>query len=91
MEHDTEFEISEEEKLDIASVRKWSKSPHVQDADALSAFREGRGVFDVGPHGSKLEAFIALNRLRVRRGADGGVLRMTALVDNRPVYFAFPE
>jgi len=44
------------EMLDVAYVRRQKNSAHVSDEDALTAFCDGRGVFDVDLHCRKLDA-----------------------------------
>jgi hypothetical protein len=85
--------ISEREKWDIAGVRQWCKSAHVDDPDALSAFHEGRGVFDVLLHAPKLERFISEHGLKdlVARSPGGYLPYMSGLANNEPLYFAFKK
>jgi hypothetical protein len=45
--------------MDIAFVRARTGIAHVSDPDALAAFSDGRGVFDVDPDCRKLDAFVA--------------------------------
>jgi hypothetical protein len=93
MGYANDFEITEEERLDILHVRQWCKAAHVQDTDALSAFNDGRGVFDVTPHAVKLETFIAQNAISeiVQRTTDGLLPWINALVNNRRLHFAFKK
>jgi hypothetical protein len=85
--------LSDNEKWDIADVRQWCKSAHVQDSDALAAFHGGRGVFDVLPGAVKLEQFISKNGLadQVQRSPDGNLPSMTGLVNNRLLHLAFKK
>ncbi len=81
-----------QEEIDITSVRMWAKSAHVDDAGGEKAFEEGRGVFDVTPHGAKLTKFFDEHpdlRSAARLDPSGFYPHMKALVNNRPVYFAF--
>jgi hypothetical protein len=75
----------EQEETDIASVRHWCKASHVEDPDALSAFNEGRGIFDVSPNGVKVDAFVS------RHSLQNQFLRnsFTGLIGHRHIYFVF--
>lgn len=61
--------------------------PHVSDPDAFAAFADGRGVFDVDPHGRKLDAFIAKHRLDAIVESDCLLPCANPQVTKRPVYF----
>lgn len=55
------------EMLDIAYVRRKTNTAHVSDEDALAAFSDGRGVFDVDLHCRKLDAFVARHKIEAWR------------------------
>jgi hypothetical protein len=55
--------LNTREMLDIAEIRRRTKAVHVSDEDVLTAFSDGRGVFDVDLHCRKLDAFIAKHKL----------------------------
>jgi len=57
------MELDTREMLDIADIRRRTKAAHVSDEDALAAFSDGRGVFDVDLHCRRLDAFIAEHKL----------------------------
>jgi hypothetical protein len=69
--------------MDIAFVRARTGMAHVSDPDALAAFADGRGVFDVDPHCRKLDAFVAEPDLEARLESED------LLPGNRPVYYGF--
>jgi hypothetical protein len=83
-------ETSGQEQMDIGSIRRSSEMVHVEDSGALSAFNEGRMLFDVTLHGRKLEEFIQKNGLEryIRRTSDGELQWIAMLVNDRPVYIA---
>ena len=73
------------EKLNIRLVREWCNSEHVESPDAMAAFNNGRGVFDVSPQAQKLDEFIRKHGLQnqVRRGS------LAALLNDGTVHFVF--
>jgi hypothetical protein len=73
--------IDIQEAKDIAFVRAHKGMVHVSDPQALSAFTDGRGVFDVDLHCRKLEAFMANHKLHYRIDSEG------LLPGGRPVYY----
>jgi hypothetical protein len=75
------------EMLDIAYVRRHTKSAHVSDEDALTAFSDGRGVFDVDLHCRKLDAFVAKHRLEADILSEELLPCANPEIGNRPVYF----
>ena len=76
---------AELENLNVSLVREWCKSEHVESLDAMTAFNNGRGVFDVSPQARKLDEFIREHGLQnqVRRSS------LAALLNNGTVHFAF--
>jgi hypothetical protein len=75
------------ETLDIAYVRCRTNSAHVSDEDALAAFSDGRGIFDVDPHCRKLDAFVAKHRIEVEIYSEALLPCADPQIENRPVYF----
>jgi hypothetical protein len=75
------------EVLDIAYVRLRTKSAHVSDEDALTAFSDERGVFDVDLHCRKLDAFVAKHRLEADILSEELLPCANPEIGNRPVYF----
>lgn len=61
---------------------------HVSDEDAVPAFSDGRGVFDVDPHCWKLDAFILKHKLEARIESEDLLPGATEASGNRPVYYA---
>jgi hypothetical protein len=49
------IEKHEQKKIDI--MRDRLKSAHALDKDAVEAFNDGRGIFDVDPANRRLAAF----------------------------------
>ena len=64
----------QQEAFDILSVKEWSKAVRVEDPDAVNAFKDGRGVFDVHPNGLKLSSFFEKHpalRAKAQVGSNG--------------------
>ena len=59
-----------QEATDIAFVRARTGMVHVSDPEALAAFTDGRGTFDVDPHCRKLDAFVAKHKLECRLASE---------------------
>ncbi len=78
---------SEREMMDIACVRETTGMAHVFDPDALTAFSDGRGVFDIDPHGRWLDAFIAKHKLEARIESEDLLPGETEMSARRPVYY----
>ena len=77
-----------QEAADIAFVREQTGIFHVSDPDALAAFIEGRGVFDVDVHCRKIDAFVAKHRLEAHIESEHLLPRADSGAGKRPVYFA---
>ena len=75
------------ESLDVAYVRRRKSAAHVSDEDALSAFSDGRGVFDVDLHCRKLDAFVARHNLEADIYTEDLLPCANPEIGNRPVYF----
>jgi hypothetical protein len=75
------------EMLDIAYVRRRTNSVHVADEDALAAFSDGRGVFDVDLHCRKLDAFVAKHKIEADICCEELLPCASPQMNNRPVYF----
>jgi len=75
------------EILDVAYVRRRTKAAHVSDEDALTAFSDGRGVFDVDLHCRKLDAFVADHKLEADVYTEDLLPCADPEIGNRPVYF----
>ena len=73
--------------LDIAFVRGRTDALHVSDQDALAAFSDGRGVFDVDPHCRNLDAFIEEHKIDARIYYEDLLPCANPELGNRPVYF----
>jgi len=73
--------IDIQEAKDIAFVRAQKGMVHVSDPEALSAFTDGRGIFDVDLHCRKLDAFVAHHKLEYRIESED------LLPGGRPVYY----
>jgi hypothetical protein len=78
---------SERERIDIAFVRKQVGVPHLSDPDALAAFADGRGIFDVDAHCRKLDAFIAEHKLEAVIDSECLLPCADPQAEKRPVYF----
>jgi hypothetical protein len=77
----------EQEMVDIAFVRRRTGMAHVFDSDALTAFSDGRGVFDIDPHCRWLDAFIAKHKLEARIESEDLLPGENELSAKRPVYY----
>lgn len=75
------------EILDIAYVRRQTNSAHVSDEDALAAFSDGRGVFDVDLHCQKLDAFVAKHKIEADLYSEEFLPCANPQIGSRPVYF----
>ena len=75
------------EMLDVAYVRRRTEAAHVSDKDALTAFSDGRGVFDVDLHCRKLDAFVAKHKLEADIYTEDLLPCANPEIGNRPVYF----
>jgi len=75
------------EILDVAYVRRRTKAAHVSDEDALTAFSDGRGVFDVDLHCRKLDAFVAKHKFEADIYTEDLLPCAKPEIGNRPVYF----
>jgi hypothetical protein len=73
--------------MDIAFVRQRTGMAHVFDPDALTAFSDGRGVFDIDPHGRWLDAFIARHKLEARIESEDLLPGENEMTAKRPVYY----
>ena len=73
------------EMLDIAYVRRRTDSAHIYDDDALAAFSDGRGVFDVDPHCRKLDAFVARYNIEAEIYSEELLPCANPQIGNRPV------
>lgn len=74
--------------IDIAFVRRRTGMAHVFDPDALTAFSDGRGVFDIDPHGRWLDAFIAKHKLEARVESEDLLPGQNEMSAKRPVLYA---
>ncbi len=79
--------ITGQEAADIAWVRAQTGRVHVSDREALEAFTEGRGVFDVDLHCRKLDAFIAKHKLQARIESEDLLPGENPDAASRPVYY----
>jgi hypothetical protein len=75
------------EMLNIAYVRRRTSSAHVYDEDALVAFSDGRGVFDVDQHCRKLDAFVAKYKIEAEIYLEELLPCANPQIGGRPVYF----
>jgi hypothetical protein len=75
------------EMIDVAYVRRLSNAAHVSDEDAITAFSDGRGVFDVDLHCRKLDAFVAKHKLEADIYTEDLLPCANPEIGNRPVYF----
>jgi len=73
--------IDIQEAKDISFVRTQKGMVHVSDPEALAAFTDGRGVFDVDLHCRKLDAFVAKHKLECHLDSEN------LLSESRPVYY----
>jgi hypothetical protein len=73
--------------LDVAYVRRRTEAAHVSDKDALTAFSDGRGVFDVDLHCRILDAFVAMHKLEADIYTENLLPCANPEIGNRPVYF----
>ena len=78
----------DQEAIDIAFVRARTGLVYVLDPDALGAFTEGDGVFDVDPHGRKLDAFLEKHKLQYRLDTEDLLLPLDPASEPRPVDYA---
>ena len=78
---------AEQEAIDLAFVRARTGMLHVSDPEALAAFTDGRGVFDVDQHCKKLDAFVAKHNLEARLDSEDLLPGVNSLSERRPVYF----
>jgi len=84
----TEQEVIDiQEAKDIAFVRAHKGMVHVSDPEALPAFTDGRGVFDVDLHGRKLDAFVEKHKLEYRIDSEDLLPGINSSSENRPVYY----
>ena len=79
--------IDTREMLDVAYARRQTEAAHISDADALTAFSDGRGVFDVDLHCRKLDAFVAKHKLEADIYSEDLLPCANPEIGNRPVYF----
>jgi hypothetical protein len=75
------------EASDIAFVREQMGIPHVSDPDALAAFTDGRGVFDVDPHCRRLDAFVTKHKLEAHIESEDLLPGTDSAPGKRPVYY----
>ena len=78
---------TEQEATDIAFVRARTGMVHVSDPEALAAFTDGRGVFDVDPHCRKLDTFVAKHKLECRLDSEDLLPSLNSAAESRPVYY----
>src|ERR1700722_5931687 len=78
---------TEQEGTDIAFVRTRTGMVHVSDPEALAAFIDGRGVFDVDPHCRKLDTFVARHKLECRLDSEDLLPSLSSGSESRPVYY----
>jgi hypothetical protein len=84
----TEQELIDiQEAKDIAFVRAQKGMVHVSDPEALAAFTDGRGVFDVDLHWRKLDAFVAKHKLDYRIDSEDLLPSVNSSPESRPVYY----
>jgi hypothetical protein len=86
MRSDQQEAIDIREASDIAFVRARTGMHHVSDPEALAAFTDGRGVFDVDPHCRKLDAFVAKHKVEARLESEDLLPPAGSQPENRPVY-----
>jgi hypothetical protein len=77
---------TEQEATDVAFVRALTGMVHVSDPEALGAFTDGRGVFDVDAHCRKLDAFVAKHKLECRLDSEDLLPSLTSAAESRPIY-----
>jgi hypothetical protein len=75
------------EAVDIAFVRARTGMHHGSDPEALAAFSDGRGVFDVDPHCRKLDAFVAEHKLEALLESEDLLPPAGSQPESRPVYY----
>ena len=73
-----------QEAKDIAFVKAETGMVHVCDPEALAAFTDGSGVFDVDPHCRKLDAFVAKHKLEYRIESEDLLASLDSSSENRP-------
>jgi hypothetical protein len=78
---------STREMIDVAFVRARMGMTYVSDPDALAAFSDGTGVFDVDPHCRKLDAFVADNELEAIIDSECLLPCANPQSEKRPVYY----
>ena len=79
--------IDIQEAKDIAFVRAQKGMVHLSDPEALAAFTDGRGVFDVDLHCRKLDAFVAKHKLEYRIDSEDLLPGVDSSSESRPVYY----
>lgn len=79
-----------DDELDIARMRR-AGLVHVEDPEALQAFKEGKLLFDITPHGARLSAFVTKHpevRQRIGTGENGNYPSAVGfLLNNRRIHF----
>jgi hypothetical protein len=78
---------STRETIDIEFVRRRTNVPHVSDPDALNAFSDGRGIFDVDPNCRRLDAFVESHKLDALIDSIALLPCADPFAEKRPVYF----
>ena len=76
-----------QEVKDIAFVKARTGMVHVCDPEALAAFTDGTGVFDVDLRCRKLDAFVAKHKLEYRIESEDLLPSLDSSSENRPVYY----
>jgi hypothetical protein len=82
-----EMTSAEQEAIDIAFVRARTGMVHVSDPEALAAFTDGSGIFDVDPHCRKLDTFVAKHKLECRLDSEDLLPGLNSASESRPVYY----
>lgn len=75
------------EAADIKYVRQRTGMIPVSDPEALAAFSDGPGVFDVDPHCRKLDGFVEKHNLQAEIWSEALLPAMGPGSENRQVYF----
>jgi hypothetical protein len=78
---------SARETIDIRFERARRSMTHVSDPEALAAFGNGSGVFDIDPHCRKLDAFVDRHKLDAIIESEDLLPCADPHAGKRPVYY----
>jgi hypothetical protein len=82
--------VDMQEVKDIAFVKARTGMVHVCDPEALAAFTDGTGVFDIDIHCRKLDAFVAKHKFEPYQyliEQEDLLPSLDPSSENRPVYY----